>query len=83
MMTFAEASKSFKKQYPERKITNAADLDAGRYVVVAQVNPSGGDFADPIFFINKRNGKAEQMKEVNVPEMKRIKEAFASRGIKA
>ena len=83
MMTFKKASESFSKQYPKRKIMNAADLDIDRYVVVAQEDPSKEDFGDPIFFINKKNGKAEQMKSVNIPEMKIIKEAFSSRRIKA
>lgn len=60
MITFEQAVTRFKKEFPNRKITDAADLDATRFFVVAPDATKEDDYGDPTFFISKKNGKIQQ-----------------------
>lgn len=80
-MTFSQAEKAFKKQYPKRTIMSAADVDRNRYAVLAQEDPNKEDWADPTFFIDKNTGKVSRVNST-LDEIMLLNDAFEHRKIK-
>ena len=80
MITFDQATKAFKKQFPNRKITDAADYDSNNFFVVAPDATKKDDYGDPTFFISKKNGKVQQT--TCEGEFDRIEEALEKRRLR-
>ena len=80
MITFEEAKKRFKKEFPRRKIVEAADYDQNQFFVVAPDATKEDDYGDPTFFISKKNGKIQQTTCEGLFD--RIEEALSKRPLR-